>query len=851
MTLGAIQDDSLIYAFGQEVGRQLNRMGVHINFAPVLDINTNESNPVIGMRSFGSDKSLVARKGRAYIEGMQSQGIISVAKHFPGHGDTDKDSHKTLPTLLHSAERLDSLELYPFKQVMDDVGGTMVAHLNIPAWEKEENMPSTLSTTVVNKILKRKLKFDGLVFTDALNMQGFAAFSQPGEAELDAFKAGNDILLFPQNVPRAVERFKKALKKKEIKRSALNRRVRKILRAKYEANLHRLKPIKIEGIVDDLNNITSQVLNRQLYQAAITTVRNKENLIPVSTLGTSSFASLSLGIEGQNTIQHMLDNYAEFWHFSLDNGSTQEKRQKLLQTLSNFDKVVVAVGGQSKGASRKMEVSETHLDFLNELREKTNVILVILGSPYTLEKFSDFDHILCTYEDNEITRALAPQIIMGSLGTNGLLPIALNNFEYASGVKTTSLSRLGYGLPESVGVSGQTLQRIDSLMAETIKDQSTPGGQILVARRGKVVYSKNFGYQTYDSVQAINSSTIYDIASITKVAATLQAAMFLYDWGLLDVNKRASYYLKELKGTNKEKLVLRDILLHQAGLTPFIPFWSNTIDDSNEWLEAYYRPNPDSVFTQEVVLGQYTLPSMRDSLWSWTIESDLLKKPRRRKSYEYKYSDVGFYILQRVVETLLDKPLNEFVEDHFYKPLGMNNTGYLPLCHFPRERIAPTEEDTYFRHTLIRGVVHDQGAALYGGVAGHAGVFSTANDLAKLFQMNLQNGTYGGVKYMSAASLEKFTARQNKENRRGLGWDKPGDDGGINAGDYASPSAFGHTGFTGTSAWIDPEFDLIYIFISNRIYPDASNNQLIHDNIRTRIHNIVYEAMIDFSASNE
>lgn len=853
ITLGAINDNRYIYNMGAEIARQMKLLGIHINFAPVIDINSNPANPVIGFRSFGEDKNNVASKGIAYTRGMQENGLIANAKHFPGHGDTGTDSHYTLPLIKHSRARLDSVELFPFRELIrDSILSIMVAHIHIPSIDSTKNLATTLSAKTVNDLLKNEMDFKGLVFTDALNMKGVSKFYEPGEVDLKALLAGNDVLLYAENVPTAVNYIKKAIKKKQISSEEINKRVKKILKAKYWAGLEQKNRINTDHLVASLTNADAYLVKQKLYEQAITVVENEKQLLPVTILDTSTFASLSIGKSSRTTFQHILGKYAPFQHYQIDvNEDRATKHAQLLKQLKTYKYVMVGIHGLKSYPGNNYGVNLADVKFLKDLQQHTNVVVVVFGNPYSLKFFEGIPTLICAYEDDDIAHRVTPQILFGALPAKGKLPVSASpKYKVGTGIETAYLGRLGYSLPEDVGMHSSTLRKIDQIAEDAISSGATPGCQVLVAKNGKVIFEKGYGYLTYDKIDPVTDETVYDVASITKVAATLQSIMFLKGKGQLDLDKKAAYYLPDMKKTNKKNLEIKDILTHQAGLIPFIPYWRYTVDEFGV-LPAFYHTIADSLYTGEVARGLYGSRMLTDSLWKWTLDSELREKPRRKLIYDYKYSDLGFLIMFNVAETLLNQNLNFFLEQNFYKPLGAAVLGFLPLCRMPEASIAPTEDDQYFRKQLIRGTVHDPGAAMRGGIAGHAGLFSNAHDLAKLFQMNLQDGHYGGTRYLEPGVVEEFSKKHFEDNRRGLGWDKPtiGEDFNVTSR-FASYRTYGHTGFTGTAVWVDPEFDLIYIFLSNRIYPDASNIKLIKTDVRTRIHDVVYEAMWDFSKVN-
>ncbi|SMG34056.1 beta-glucosidase [Marivirga sericea] len=855
MTLGAIQDNNYIYQLGAEIARQAKLIGVHVNFAPVVDVNNNIKNPVIGYRSFGEDKENVAQKGVAYMKGMQDNGLLANAKHFPGHGDTDSDSHMTLPVINHSTERLDEIELYPFKKLIEnEVNSMMVAHLHIPAYDDTPNKATTLSKNVVTNLLKEELGFDGLIFTDALNMKGVSDFYAPGETDLLAFKAGNDVLLFPMNVPNAIKMIKEAIKNKEIAEERLEESVKKILHAKYKLGLHKgFENLNAENIHQKLNSTKAQILNEKLYSEAATLAKNGQDFLPIHILDTTNFASLSLRGDQNSIFQQYLDKYADFTHYNLPKQNMDlGDYSQLMNQLKQYETVIVGLHGMNNSASKRFGLKSEDLLFLQNLSEQANVILTVFGNAYSLKYLQSFSHILMMYEDNDITQKLAPQMIFGAKPTKGKLPVSVaKEMKVGTGITTKTLNRFGYSNPLDVGMDPKILAEIDAIAEEAINTEATPGGQILVAKDGQIVYEKNFGYQTYHKYSKVEDETIYDLASITKVTATLQSIMFLYDRGIIDLDKKISNYLPELKKSNKQNMTLRNILTHQAGLIPYVPFWRQT-HDMFGLKTPLYQNHEASLYPNQLASGLYGHQVLGDSIWQWVIDSELLEKPRWQKNYSYRYSDMGYYIMQKISERMMNMSYEEFLNENFYKPMGMSTMGFLPLCRFPENQIAPTENDLVFRNDLIKGWVHDQGAAMVGGVAGHAGLFSNAKDLAILMQMNLWDGTYGGVRYFSKGTVPYFTRKQFDENRRGLGWDKPVEkDGPSPTSHYASPLTFGHTGFTGTAAWADPEFGLVYIFLSNRVYPDAGNRKLISSNIRTRIMDLIYQSIFEYESKQE
>ncbi len=852
MTLGAIQDEQTIYRMGREIALRMKQLGVHISFSPDVDVNVNPLNPVIGNRAFGEDKEEVARRAVAYLKGLQDHGIIAVAKHFPGHGDTDTDSHLSLPVVTHTAAQLRDVDLYPFRRTIEaGVMGVMAAHLYVPSLDTTRNRASTLSPPIITDLLRTELGFDGLIFTDALNMKGVAKYYKPGEVDALALRAGNDVLLFSEDVPTALARIKADLKAGLVDSNDVFNRVRKILRAKYWVGLNQ-KPVV------DLKNFRATtperpealVVVQDLYENATTVVRNTQSLLPLRNLDTLRIASVVIGQKADNEFQRTLAHYAPVATFQVpDRYAPDSTFARLMPELRAFNVVIVSYHGMNNTpAAHNFGLGDAALGFLMRLRLDNpgqRQIAVPMGNPYALKSFADQRWLVCGYEDNAVSQRVVPQVIFGALPALGVLPVTVTpQLKRGTGARLPALGRLRFGPPESVGLDSRILGQLDNVALEAIAYAATPGCQVLVAKDGVVVWEKGYGRLGYDArLPRVTPTTVYDLASVTKVAATLQAVMWLKDQGRLKLDESLGTYLPELKGTDKAALVIRDVLLHQAGLPAFLPYWERTMK-GRKLNPHWYRTVASDSFPSQVADSLFARRSLQDSVWRWTLRAPL--KPRVVGKPAYVYSDLDFYILRRLAEKLLEQPLDEFLEQNFYAPLGLPS-----LCYNPLQRgllhtsIAPTENDTTFRHRLVWGTVHDQGAALLGGVAGHAGLFGTAGDLATLLQMNLQNGVYGGQRYFRTPVVAEFARGGDAAiSRRGLGWDRADPDhGGGGASGLAPARTYGHTGFTGTCAWVDPVNKLVFIFLSNRVFPDAANPKLVQYNIRTRMQDVVYRAI--------
>lgn len=841
MTLGAVKDMSLIRQTGIQIGEHCKRIGVHFNFAPVVDINTNPNNPIIGNRSFGEDKNEVSKRAWAFMEGMQSAGVLANAKHFPGHGDTSSDSHKTLPTINFSAKRIDSVELYPYKKLISkNLSSVMVAHLNVPNLDSRSNYPSSLSYPIVTDLLKQKLGFKGLIFTDALSMKGASNFSSPGEIDLQAFLAGNDVMLMSNDVTQGIAALEKAVVSGLISEERLAHSVKKILKAKYKVGLHQFKPIETTNLVADLNRQKDDVLYGKLMENAITLVQNKKNNLPLKNLELHKIAYVKMGDADASPFINSLHKYTKV------DVVNSKNLDGLIASLKNYNTVIVGFHKSNANPWKSYQFTDKELVWLYEISRTNNVILTLFAKPYALDDFKTFENfesILMAYQNSPIAQQKAAQIIFGGLSAKGVLPVSCGvKFKAGDGLQTTALNRLTYGLAESVGMDSSHLQKIDSIANHAISEQMTPGIQLLVARKGTVIYEKSFGYHTYKNASEVKFNNLYDVASLTKILATLPLLMELIDSGVITLDATLGDLLPSYKNTNKETITIQEMLSHYAQLKPWIPFYVSTLDSITEKPNPkFYKSKPSKKFPIKVNERLYLRTDFKDSIQNQIINSELLEEK------EYRYSDLPYYILKLIIEKHYDLPLEALVQQHFYKPLGANYTTYKPLEKFNKFDIIPTEIDDYFRYDTVHGYVHDMGAAMQDGVGGHAGLFSNANDVAKLMQMYLQEGFYGGKRYFSTDTFKAFNTCHycDEENRRGIGFDKPQlEDEGPTCG-CLSMTSFGHSGFTGTYAWADPEEEIVYVFLANRTYPKSEINRLSEENIRTEIQRLIYESILE------
>jgi beta-glucosidase-like glycosyl hydrolase/CubicO group peptidase (beta-lactamase class C family) len=868
MALGSIRDNSLIYELGAEIARQCKLLGVHINFAPVVDINNNPDNPVINYRSFGENPAEVSAKGIALLDGMQDNGVIACAKHFPGHGDTDTDSHKLLPVLDHSKERLDSIEFKPFQALIErGIAMIMIGHLYAKSLENPNTeVPASISERVIQKVLRDEMSFQGLVISDALNMNGVKNYAGNKNIALEALKAGHDILLMPSDIDNNILAIEKAIKGGEITQEVIDEKCRKVLTAKYRIGLTKFTPLNTKGIRDSINSPEAQALKNKLVESSVILVKNKDNILPLMDMDKHRYGYLAVGgFELGSTFRNRLAMYSNIAaECEVSAIPTAQEITNIKNKLGDCDVIVAGYHATSTSPNKQYGVSKPVFDLLKNILPDKKIILTYFGSPYFLSYTESPDSYLASvivaHDNSDEAQDRTAQMIFGGIPFSGKMPVTAGEFHESYGMETFNSTRLKYIIPEETGISQKSLKKIDSLVEAGIKQKAFPGCQIIAAHRGEVFYYKAFGNHTYDRTSPkVKLSDVYDVASVTKVAATLPLVMRMVDEKMVDINSPLKQYIALHPHSNKGDLKIKDILLHQSGLPSWVPFhykyfvtsdgkpaisnkktaeFSIPIPGTGRYLKAGYKLDRNFFSTEKtekfnypVANGLYGSRELREDIYAAMDTCNLM-------SATYRYSDLGFIYMQRLIESMYDMTEDKLSRVLFYEPIGMNRTGYLPLERIPASDIPPTEDDKLFRHQLLKGYVHDQSASLSGGVSGHAGLFSNANDLLKLYQMYLNGGIYGGTRYLTEATIEEFTSCVNcKQNRRGLGFDKQEPDSRKKSPicEEASLQSYGHTGFTGTMVWTDPERELIFIFLSNRINPSAENNKLSQLGTRSEI----------------
>ena len=844
LTLGAVDDTALIYKIGKAIGAQCKREGIQVNFAPVVDINNNPNNPVINFRSFGEDKYKVTLYGSMMMQGMQSEGVMACAKHFPGHGDVAVDSHVDLPVINKSMQQLDSVELYPFKELFHaGVGSVMIAHLSIPAIDTTQHQPTSLSQKSIKGLLRNQLGFQGISFTDALEMQGVAKYYEGGNAALQSLIAGNDMLCLPADVHAGIQKILAAINDGTLNKKDIDERVKKVLLAKYNLGLNHIQAVDINNLPNDLNAEVPR-LRAEAAQQSLTILRlTHTRLVPLNKESTTAY--VGIGLNEANTISNLLHEQYNADIFYFDYKADSTRALTLLDSLqAKYDEVIIGIHKLAKYPANNFGISNAAIQLIQKIQQTTPTITMVFGNPYAVKNVCNAPNLVECYEDDSIFQRAAFNWLSGKFVAKGKLPVTVcSDFKYGYGIATSN-HILSFATPESVGLNSLVLNRIDSIATNAIHEHATPGCVVLVARNGKIVFNQAYGYMTYDSTQPVTTKTVYDLASVTKISATTVSAMKLYEEGKLDLDKKLGDYLRLVRGTDKENLIIRDVLLHQARLVAFIPFYKETIDSATGTPKpGFYKKVRNDSFSIRVADSMYMRNDWRDTMYARILQSPL------GVPHKYVYSDNDFIFMGKIVEELSGKTLDAYAHDNFYAPLQMQTTTFKPSNSIELNAIAPTENEKFFRLQLLRSDVHDPGAAMFGGVAGHAGLFSNAIDLFKLYQMLLNGGELNGRRYFKAETIKYFTAYQSDISRRGLGFDKPEKDNVMRKEPYptvsATPEMYGHTGFTGTCVWVDPAWNIVYIFLSNRVNPDGGANlKLSSLNVRGSIQETIYQSLI-------
>jgi len=840
LSLGAMSSSNLIYEMGAAVAAQCKRLGIQVNYAPVADINNNPANPVINDRSFGENKQTVSDYSIAYMKGMQDNGIMATAKHFPGHGDVTVDSHLDIPLITKTREQLDAMEMIPFKALIDaGIESIMVAHLSVPSIDNTPNLATSLSAKAVHGILKNELGFKGLSITDALDMKAITNYFPQGEANVQAIIAGNDMLCLPGDIEQTIQKIRTAIKEKRISRDDIRKRVLKVLAIKYKHGLYKQQVIDTVNITADLNKSVTAIKEKMASQS-LTFINNNTTQPILNKNKKTVFVALNQSQE--NSLTKQLAEQFQVKIIFVGAGEL-DQLQNLKKRLTEYDQVLIGLHNYNKRPAKHFEIPTPIITFLQE-EHPSSWLHLIFGNPYAVADFNKIENILFAYEDNIFTQNAVLQWLQGKTQATGKLPVTVSdNLTMGATYKNESapFQPPAQAQVASLGIDISKLSIIDSIVEDAIRKKAIPGCQILVAKNNTVVFNKAYGKIAGAQSAPVTLETSYDLASLTKVSATTVSIMKLVEQRKIDINKTIGDYLPWVVGNEKAKITLKDLLLHQAGLFPFIKFYESLMKPDGSFIDNLVVSVSDKDHHKMITPTKYLLDS-----WMDTIQYKILKSPITTAG-KYVYSDNDFIFLGQIVEQVSGMNLNEYTTQNFYSPLGMTSTGFLPLQKTSLDKIAASEVDDYYRHELLQGVVHDEGASVMGGIAGHAGLFSNATDLAKLYEMLLNKGEWGGKKYFEPATVAHFTSYNTENSRRGLGFDKPEKNNTSLKDPYpslsVSPATFGHTGFTGTCVWADPEHALLFIFLANRVYPTRNNKAFNELNLRPVIQEAIYRAL--------
>jgi beta-N-acetylhexosaminidase len=837
LTLGAMDNQRLVYEMGLAVGEQCKRLGIHVNYAPVVDINNNPNNPVIGYRSFGEDRDKVIKFGIAYMKGMQDAGIMACAKHFPGHGDVDVDSHLDLPVINKSRAELDSNEIKPFRELINaGIGSVMVAHLAVPSIDTGEHRATSISKNTVTGVLRDDLGFSGLTFTDALEMKGVAKYFPGGVISVEALIAGNDMLCLPEDVAKAIDAIKTAIDEKRLSWDDVDAKVKKVLKAKFQLGLNQLKPIETTNLLRDLNAKTDAI-RMKVAKETITVLKQGTGNSALPLKKNYKVAYIAIGDSDVNSVgRELAENYKTDSYFLSWKDGDDKADHIFEKVIDKYDAVVIGVHNFSNRPANNYGITNSSLSLWRRLN-KANSITIVFGNVLAATNYCNANALVACHQDDNITRQVAADLLKGKTKATGKLPVRVCNYLAGFGIDIVATEK-----PTPFEKRMIMTQTIDSIVTDAIAQKAFPGCVVLAVKNGEIIYDKAYGSYAIDKPQPVTLESIFDLASVTKISATTLSIMKLYEAGKIKLDKTLGDYLPWTQNSDKANLRIDDILLHEVGLTPTIFFYRETVDSATGTPNpALYSDKPKPGYTIRVAENLYLKNEWQDTMLSRIIKS---APPRLGK---YSYSDNDFIFLGKIVEQLSGMPLDQYVRKTFYSKLGLETTGFKPRERFAVNRIIPTEEEKYFRKQLLWGDVHDEGASMFGGVAGHAGLFSDAYDLAMLYQMLLNGGELNGERILKEETIKLFTAYHSKDSRRAYGFDKPEKDNVTRKEPYpslmASPQTFGHTGFTGTCVWVDPKYDLVYIFLSNRVNPSRNNPAFAQLSVRGKIHDTIIEAI--------
>lgn len=815
MAIGATRDPELAYAAGWVTATEARALGVRHVFAPVADVNNNPLNPIINVRSFSEDPALVAEMVNAFVRGVQDAGAIATIKHFPGHGDTATDSHADLPILPFGAGRLDTLELVPFRAaIASGVKSIMTGHLALPRIEPDSTVPASLSPRVSTDLLRGTLGFEGLVVTDALNMSGVTKNFETGDIAVRALLAGADMLLMSEDPWTARSAILNAVREGRITEARIDESVMRVLRAKEWLGLQDSRLVDVEQVSRQVGTVENRVVSEHIARESLTLLRNEGGLLPfvgeprrilTVTLSDSDDEEIGQFFTGQ---LRMFGGRNVITARTITPGAGQDQIVAVLNEVSRHDVVVIPAFVYVRAWTGRISLAPEQQELIGQIvRSGKPVVLISFGNPYIVTGIELPDSYLAAYSGSEASQKAVAQALFGKSPVHGRLPIAIPGlYAFGQGMDLEQVvPRQGY--PEEIGMSGQAIGRIDSLMIAAIDSGAFPGAALAVGRGDVIVKLGGYGYHTYEGGAEVTPESVFDLASLTKVIATTTAAMKLYEEGRLDLDAPVARYLPAFRQNGKERTTVRQLLTHTSGLIPFRAFHTEGITSRDEVIEAI-------------------------------MAEPLVYKP----DTESRYSDLGLIALALAIERITGRTFGSYVRGEIFEPLGMQSTGFRAVG-VTDSMIVPTEYDATFRKRLVQGEVHDETAWILGGTAGHAGLFSTAEDLARFAYMLANGGQFGGQQFLKTETIRLFTTPFDPElHTRALGWDTRSPEGYSSAGTYFGPRSFGHTGFTGTSIWIDPDQRLFAVLLTNRVYPTRDNQGITA--VRPQFADLSYGSMV-------
>ncbi len=815
MAVAAANDTTLTYYMGKVIGLESRALGIHQNYAPILDINHDPNNPIINTRAYSDNRDIVSKQSKAFIDGMHQEKLLTTAKHFPGHGATDTDSHAELPLISLDINQLNKDDLVPFRQaIASHVKSVMVGHLSVPAYEFNPDVPATLSKNIVTGLLKQQMQFSGLIITDAMNMSAITDNFTPGEAAVNAILAGNDLILFPIEEEETIDALVSAVQKKIIPLNRINYSVRKLITAKVWLGLYDNHPnvVNRDEMYTSLHQHNHWRLAEEIAEKSVTLLKDNDDYLPVDPNKYHKTALITMldfryrkGRKHQYPFEKFVfENFKYVKNVKVDNRDRKSTHKKALKVAKQSDLVIMPMYVTPKINRGSINLTEKQLDLVRDIIKLDKpVVVVSLGSPYLIGELPEAKCYLATYGSADISEKAAVNAILGKTDIGGILPVSVPEAGFIVGDGIYKESD-GLWFQKENADTNYNFEVVDKLMQNAVNDKVFPGGVLLVGQRSKVIYHKAFGRHNYDAnSQKITTESIFDLASLTKVVATTPAAMILVDQRLISLDEKVGYYLPEFTNNGKENITIRNLLLHNSGLPSWKPFYKMGLDSAGV---------VNAIMTSE-------------------LES--------KSGETYRYSDLGMITMQKVVERVTGVPYPVFLKNNLYDKLEMNHTCYNPPADFQYFTV-PTEEDNYWRHKHIKGSVHDESAASLNGVAGHAGLFSRADDIAKYAYTILNDGKYKKQTIFYPNTVRTWTSKQSAQSSRGLGWDTKSE-GYSSAGSKFSLNSCGHTGFTGTSIWIDKDRDLFVILLTNRVNPTRENKSIIK--FRPKLHDAIIDAV--------